>query len=46
MRSTVGHGTTVTVLLPAPRGNEVSGSSAPQSNAPSEIAMDFSKNVL
>jgi signal transduction histidine kinase len=46
MRSTVGHGTTVTVLLPAPRGNEVSGSKPATDNAPSEIAMDFSKNVL
>jgi signal transduction histidine kinase len=44
MRSTVGHGTTVTVLLPAPRGNEMSAAAAVQSNAPSEIAMDFSKN--
>jgi signal transduction histidine kinase len=43
MRSTVGHGT---VLLPAPRGNEMSGSPVSQSNAPSEIAMDFSKTVV
>lgn len=45
MRSTVGHGTTVTVLLPAPRGHEMSGSLLLQSSAPSEIAMDFSKTV-
>jgi signal transduction histidine kinase len=44
MRSTIGHGTTVTVLLPSPRGHEVTGTSA-QANPPSEIAMDFSKNV-
>ena len=45
MRSTVGHGTTVTVLLPAPRGTEISGATPTRTNAPSEIAMDFSKNV-
>jgi signal transduction histidine kinase len=44
MRSTVGHGTTVTVLLPAPQTNEVSRA-AVQDSAPSEIAIDYSKNV-
>ena len=44
IRSTVGHGTTVTVLLPIPRGSEVTGAPA-KTNEPSEIAMDFSKNV-
>lgn len=42
MRSTVGHGTTVTITLPGPRINEASGSGAPEPS-PSEIAMDFSK---
>jgi signal transduction histidine kinase len=45
MRSTVGHGTTVTVLLPSPHGTEISGTPVLPSNAPSEIAMDFSKTV-
>ena len=45
IRSTVGHGTTVTVLLPAPRTHEVSGTPEPRPDTPSEIAIDFSKNV-
>ncbi len=45
MRSTIGHGTTVTVLLPGPQGHEMTGAPGTQANAPSEIAMDFSKSV-
>ena len=45
IRSSIGHGTTVTVLLPAPRNQGTSDDVHPALERPNEIAMDFSKKL-
>jgi signal transduction histidine kinase len=45
IRSSVGRGTTVTVLLPAARTNDMSDIRPAHASAPSEVAIDFSKSV-
>jgi len=43
IRSSVGHGTTVSVYLPAAHTNDMSDVRPAHQNAPSEVAIDFSK---
>lgn len=45
IRSSVGHGTTVTVFLPAALPNDMADVRPAHTTAPSEVAIDFTKNT-